>query len=269
MVHSVIPVEAIRERDIDLILLEELSTDVSFCQWFVQELNLPSFTKTDGAWISISDFGLGETGIVFSYFSGNKKIVLLIENKLDASFQEEQYDRYAKRAKEYKFREMCDDAYSILTAPNQYCQNQNDFESFISYEAISQRFISTGSKRNLFKSQLLTIAIEKLRRGYQPIHSQLEQKFWIEYWKYKEEHYPNFRMKKPGIVPFNSDWPMLYGDQLTNIIFRHKFGQGNVDTTFRGLDVSRKNEIQDLLPDHIKLVEHVLELYHLEFFQVN
>ncbi len=41
MEQSILPIESIQERDVDLILLEELSTDNSFCDWFVRELNLP------------------------------------------------------------------------------------------------------------------------------------------------------------------------------------------------------------------------------------
>lgn len=83
MEHSILPVESIQEKDVDLILLEELSTDNSFCDWFVRELNLPNLTSVNGAWISISAFGLGETDILFSYNSNDKKTFVLIENKLD------------------------------------------------------------------------------------------------------------------------------------------------------------------------------------------
>ena len=41
MDQNIIPVEAIRERNIDLILLEELTTDFSFCRWLVERLKLP------------------------------------------------------------------------------------------------------------------------------------------------------------------------------------------------------------------------------------
>lgn len=34
----------------------------------------------------------------------------------------------------------------------------------------------------------------------------------------------NLRMKKPNIVPQNSDWPMLYDDNLKGIVFYHKLG---------------------------------------------
>ena len=234
MEHTILPVESILERDVDLILLEELITDNSFCEWFVNELNLPRFLSVNGAWRSITDFGLGETDILFSYNSEDSKIFVLIENKLDASFQEAQYERYTKRANEYLIKNECDKIYTVLVAPNLYCENQNDFENYISYETIASRFELIGTKRNLFKSELLKIASEKLRRGYQPVNSETVQKFWHLYWHFKEKNHPSFTMKKPGIVPHNSDWPMLYDDELQGITFYHKLGQGNTDANFRG-----------------------------------
>jgi hypothetical protein len=256
MNQNIIPVEAIQERDIDLILLEELSTDLSFCDWFISELGLPKLSSRVGAWRSITDFGLGETDILFSYTSENLKINVLIENKLDASFQDEQYGRYAERASKYQSTNECDIAYCVLTAPQEYCDNQNDFEYYISYENIAQRLENTGSERGVFKCNLLKIAIEKLRRGYQPVNSLPVQRFWNSYWEYKESNYPSLYMKKPGIVPHQSDWPMLNDKRLKNIVFYHKFKQGNVDATFQGFPKGCESEIAEILPDWANIQKH-------------
>jgi len=256
MENEILPVESIQERDVDLILLEELYTDDNFCKWFIQELSLPEISKIEGTWRSITDFGLGETDILFSYFSNEKKVYVLIENKIDASFQDNQFKRYEIRGKKYIQKKACDIAYSILVAPNLYCKNQNDFEYFISYETIAERLIFTGSKRNLFKSKLLQIASEKLRRGYQPINSIPVQNFWHAYWKFIQKKYPSFNMKKPGIVPQNSDWPMLFDDRLKGITFYHKLAHGNTDANFRGFSKNLKDEIKAILPEKAIIIEH-------------
>ena len=98
MEENILPVEAIRERDVDLILLEEFATDNTFCEWFINELGLPKFTENSRVWRSITGYGLGETDILFSYKSESKRIYVLIENKLDASFQSKQFERYIQRA---------------------------------------------------------------------------------------------------------------------------------------------------------------------------
>ena len=55
--------ESIQERDIDLLLLEELNVNADFTQWFVHQCELPSLSTFKGTWHSISDFGLGETDL--------------------------------------------------------------------------------------------------------------------------------------------------------------------------------------------------------------
>lgn len=256
MEEKILPIEAIQERDIDLILLEELNVDNTFSEWLVKEMNFPKLIKNNGAWKSICDFGLGETDILFSYNSKNKTIYILIENKLDASFQDKQYERYIKRAENYINNGSCDLVFVILIAPKMYCKNQNEFENFLTYEQIVKRFEFIGSKRSLFKGKLFEIASEKLRRGYKPVNSLPVQKFWHSYWKFKEDNFPNLRMKKPGIVPANSDWPMLYDDNLSGIVFYHKLAQGNVDATFKGFPIETEIRIKENLPSDAIFVKH-------------
>lgn len=256
MIENLLPIEAIQERDIDLILLEELNVDNTFSEWLINEMNFPKLTKNLGAWRSITDFGLGETDVLFSYKSDNKQIYILIENKLDASFQDKQYERYLKRADKYMKNGDCDLAFVILIAPKMYCDNQNEFENFITYEQIADRLKFIGNKRYLFKRQLFKIALEKLRRGYKPINSLPVQKFWHSYWKFKEENFPNLRMKKPGIVPANSDWPMLYDANLKGITFYHKLAQGNVDATFNGFQIETELKVKENLPKNAIFVKH-------------
>jgi hypothetical protein len=254
--HTILPIESVQERDVDLILLEELSTENSFCNWFIKELNLPEFYSSNGTWRSITDFGLGETDLLFSYNSNNEKIFVLIENKLDATFQNEQFIRYEKRAKQYIEKRHCDNAYCILVAPNLYCENQNDFENYISYETISKLFEKQNTKRGIFRSQLMQIAVEKLRRGYQPVNSEPVQKFWHSYWNFKNDKIPSLTMKKPSIVPHNSDWPMLYDSDLNGIIFYHKLAQGNSDATFQSPTENIELKIKENLPEDFKFIKH-------------
>ena len=250
MKNNILPVESIQERDIDLILLEEFNVDKGFCNWFIDKLKLPLFEKSNIAWRSISDFGLGETDILFSYISKGEIIYVLIENKLDASFQENQYDRYLQRANKYLETKKCQKVFCVLIAPIYYCENQEDFKTFLSYEEISDKLRDSKSDRNIFKSTLLNIAIEKLRRGYKPLNAPIVQEFWNLYWEYKEKKYPSLEMKKPGIVPAKSDWPILNDERLgENIFFYHKLAQGNIDLNFIGFSNSFETRIKEVIPD--------------------
>lgn len=253
--YDLLPVEAIRERDVDMLLLEELSVDLDFCRWITEVSNLPKIEGLNGAWRSVVDFGLGETDILLSYESMRGTTYVLFENKLDASFQDSQASRYYERARKYKEQGACAEARVVLVAPKLYCDNQSDFDVCITYESIADRF-NRGDKRSKFKAQLFRIAIEKLRRGYQPVNSDVVQKFWHEYWEYNNAKHPSLSMKEPAIVPHNSDWPSLADRQFTSIAFIHKLAQGNTDATFEKPDENIKAAIKDVLPTWAELVEH-------------
>ena len=256
MDESILPIESVQERDIDLILLEELNVSEHFCQLFVSCFKFPVYTTDNKAWRSVTDFGLGETDLLFSYVSGDQKIYVLIENKLDASFQEDQYLRYMQRAHEYVQYQKCDQAYVVLLAPEDYCNNQDEFNRCLTYEEVNEYFKGLNTERGEFKSQLISIAIEKLRRGYSPISAPKVQDFWHNYWHFKQKNFPEIEMKKPGIIPFKSDWPLLYDNRLENIVFHHKLSQGCVDATYRGYTVAFKSKLEGLLPEWITLVTH-------------
>ena len=249
-------IETIRERDVDLILLEELNTNNHFTNWFISQLELPELTKTMGAWRSITGYGQGETDLLLSYHSTDKTIFVLIENKLDANFQERQFERYQLRGGQYKLESKCTEYFPILFAPKQYAEGQNDFEKYITYEDLRDYFEFDGNRRQLYKASLLNIAIEKSKRGYQPINCEPVFNFVQSYWKYREDHFPEFIMKKPAIVPADSDWIQLRKDDLKNIVLFHKLGKGFIDATFINYPAETEFRIKEILPAHYMFVKH-------------
>jgi len=250
------PVEAITERDIDMLLLEELNTDSLFCEWFLEELRLPKITENIGTWKSISDFGEGETDLLMSYKSENVSIFVLIENKIDAPFQEKQYERYLKRANQYVENKYCEKAFCILIAPLTYCENQAEFEHYISYENIIKKLYSNNTDRSSFRAKLLEIATEKQRCGYQAINNEIVQSFHMKYWQLKENLYPKLPMKKPLIVPEGNDWIRMKEENFKNITLIHKFSMGCVDATFYKNSAKLLDELKQNFPEESSIVEH-------------
>ncbi|MPW28420.1 hypothetical protein F9L16_05315 [Agarivorans sp. B2Z047] len=93
--------DSIKERDIDLLLIEELHIEPSF-QQFIFESLIPQQKSVSfiGAWHPVSTHN-GESDVIVIFSDENGKIVaLLIENKINASAQYRQGERYIERSKE-------------------------------------------------------------------------------------------------------------------------------------------------------------------------
>ena len=76
----------VSERDIDLLLLEELNVNRDFALWMYSLVtgDDPETVELEGAWHSISNAQLGESDLVAIYDDG---LAILIENKINASPQ--------------------------------------------------------------------------------------------------------------------------------------------------------------------------------------
>ena len=101
MDYNYIPVESVQERDVDLLIIEELNVNLEFCDWFANQLGLEKPSSKIKAFRSISDYGLGETDILISYQTKEKTKFILVENKIDASFQDNYGEKKAMIYSEY------------------------------------------------------------------------------------------------------------------------------------------------------------------------
>lgn len=92
--------EAVAERDIDLLILEELIVTEEFAQWFYVEnhLALPPHGGAK-AFHSVSDAELSESNIVVLCDNGH---AILIGNKIDTTVQADQTLRYILRGEKLR-----------------------------------------------------------------------------------------------------------------------------------------------------------------------
>lgn len=91
---EIISFKAIRERDTDMLLLEELKCNRSFSDWFNKKIiGYKGKYKVEGGWHSINHSGLGESDIVFKISFKKETILFLIENKIDTDFMPDQAKR--------------------------------------------------------------------------------------------------------------------------------------------------------------------------------
>ena len=134
-------VASIAERDIDLLVMEELSVCSEFREWLSSRVfGEPLFEENIGAWHSVCDSELGESDIVFVFSAvDGARTAILIENKIDAPPQPEQGKRYRLRG-EIGIKEGYWEKFKTsIIAPNKYLSSSKNTESYdneISYEEL-------------------------------------------------------------------------------------------------------------------------------------
>lgn len=223
--------EAVAERDIDLLILEELTVSREFAQWFYQENHLVPPTQGKAkAFHSVTDVEFGESDIVVLYDNGH---AILIENKIGAIAQKDQAKRYQQRGEKGLAFKFWHSFSTCIIAPENYLDSTADvrgYQAKVSYERIRDWFDRHDSERFQFKKNLMQEAIEQNRRGYTTIPDARVTSFWRDYWEFASQNHPKLRMDQPGSKPANSSFIYFYPEALPrNFQLIHKVNSGFVD----------------------------------------
>jgi len=233
-----LPLEIVTERDIDLLVLEELVSNASFARSFISSA-VPSMAAEwnfGGAWHSVTHPTLGESDLIaIATGADGLRHALLIENKVDAPPQPEQALRYRRRGEEGVTCGDWDTFSTCIMAPQKYLGGTGDarnYDSQVSYEWIHEHLCgSIGiSERSSFRCQMLLQAIEQNRRGYSPKHDERVTAFWHGYWETLGGLFPDLGMQEPISKPAGSDWIEFRGGMLPpGYVVTHKLATGTVD----------------------------------------
>ena len=97
MTKPTIEFKRIYEHDMDLLIIEEFISDRNFARIFLDKLQLSNDYVVCKAIHSLADAD-GESDITLILQYPDKKVGLLIEDKIDAQTMPEQSERYHKRA---------------------------------------------------------------------------------------------------------------------------------------------------------------------------
>lgn len=201
IIRDIIPVEAVQERDTDLLILEEIKCNKNFTDWLITRTIGPQENyELVGAWHSLTQVGLGESDLAFIIKTGGLLTLFFIENKVDADFQPDQANRYRLRGNQKKDNKECDNFHTVLFAPKRYKTKNKDFDFYLEYEEVRDWFLKQSDlgQRAKYKAEILEIAIEKLRRGYTPIINEAVTNFRWAYYDYTEKYFPHLKMNRPN-----------------------------------------------------------------------
>ena len=208
---SEIIMESVRERDIDLLLMRALADRTA-----VGENMLRGLFGSDYSLKLVQHSRYDETGesdiMLMVNAPTHGRIAVFIEDKIDASPQPEQCERYIIRGNKMLKDEECDAYEIVLIAPEKYLASSKaaGYEKSFSYEYL-RSLCEPGS----FEHFILSEAIEKQRKGYTPVKDEKVTVFWEQLYLYIENNYPNLtpyitkgdRGSQATWIPFRIDMP--------------------------------------------------------------
>ncbi len=259
--------ECVAERDIDLLLVEELSVCDDFARWLAAQAGFepPVEAAPARAFHSVSDASLGESDIVVVWPLGTEGAhALLIENKIDAPAQPDQGARYRQRGELGIIEGDWSAFRTSLVAPRRYLAASRDaahYDGEVSYEAIRDWLLERPfeTARYRYRAAVVDAAIEQQRRGYSPKIDDHVTDFWRSFWLESLEYGPRLGMSEPGPKPAGSGWiwvrpPELGGRRYLGF----KLLQGFVDLQIDGA-ASHSERIDELcqarLPGGVRAIQ--------------
>jgi hypothetical protein len=225
------------ERDIDVLLQEELIFNEVVCQLFAEALALSEPLQVHHCRLSVVD-QTGETDLYAMFSLGDgKEGIILIENKIDASFQPRQPERYRERAKALSGD--IDLIFCVLIAPQKYIQSidravASHFDALVTYEDLATAIASNQTPRLKHRAALLVRAVEQSKSSYILTPALDVSNLWMRVYDIASKDFPALRMRKPSDKGSGSMWIPFKAALPPRITIDWKITRGIVDLTFWG-----------------------------------
>ncbi|PDT73058.1 PD-(D/E)XK nuclease family protein [Bradyrhizobium sp. C9] len=220
------------ERDIDVLLQEELIFNEVVCDVFSSALGFDATLEISECSLSVVD-GTGETDLLARFIVDGKSGVLLIENKIDAAFQPTQPERYRARATELAGTGQ--EAYCVLIAPAKYTEGNSaaaHFDARVSYEDVAQAINSQSTERAKHRAALLLRAVQQSKSSYIVIPAREVTTMWQRIYEIARTEFPLLQMKPPTDKGRNSWWVIFKGNLPSRITIDWKVKNGFLDLSF-------------------------------------
>lgn len=152
------------ERDMDMVFIQLIQTSHQFRGWFLKQLDVDE-TETEFIGIRHSvmrDAGESDVEIELETADGNRLIVL-VENKINAAKQERQAERYFERGRNYVNEDVYDEFTVCLIAPEHYIgeSETRSFGNVVTYEDILRRVGKLDHDGKSFFREVIEEGIEK------------------------------------------------------------------------------------------------------------
>ncbi|MBN9543875.1 MAG: hypothetical protein J0I19_00260 [Alphaproteobacteria bacterium] len=174
--ESVCGINKFVERDIDVLLAEELRVSPDFCAWIMGRFKLPQKLSFPAVSTSVSVAEGGEADVVATFqASGNSRHRLFVVNRIDAVLLPEQLARYIRRGNEAARRQIVS-GYSILfCTPSSYRVMALPAPvQQMSFEDVAEILLAQGDLRSRYRGSFFLRALPSppvkiLRAGGAPL----------------------------------------------------------------------------------------------------
>lgn len=204
------------ERDVDLLLVEELYASPDFVAWMAMKARITHPVESSTVLHSKRRTRSRREIDIFVEIghSDGARSALLVENKLDATEQPDQAESYRDELA------MLSGGYSgaamLIACPAGYAAEHegftSKFDAVVTYEEVANRFRQKAgtARRELamryrFRADILDQAVHKHRRGYTPVPNATVGDFNARYVALLEEVAPEIRPGKSMLKPANPD----------------------------------------------------------------
>lgn len=199
--------QSVSESDIDWLLCVELNTSSSFREFVLGKIfqNVESLNHVR-AWRSVSN-SLGESDLVWQLdhpTEGNH--LILIENKIKAAAQPEQFERYAARAKQYQDKGHAAKTVLLLAAPEKYrSSDSGKYEVRVTYESIIEWLKPQSDERSRYILELYEAAVSKHANSMPEENGEMAI-FRQKIYELSEKEFPDLNVPDPEAIIGNEYW---------------------------------------------------------------
>jgi len=252
----------VQEVHVDFLLEEEFSSDPEFLRSFVKAARQPGTAfQVERVRHSVSDqSGEADLIVVYRQLEGAaERVAILIEDKIRASFQPRQAERYRERGDAGTGLEW-NRYWTCLVAPKSYMVARPDhgFDAAVALEQVKEWLAVSEPRRREFKVGVIDQAIEKaLRTGVQNVDPVMTA-FRANYFAFFEEFFKDRRQdvhtRPPAPTWAGDSWFDVRSRLLPDGAYiNHKSEVGFVDLTFPKTSAALLRSVEPWLEDGMRI----------------
>lgn len=240
------------ERDLDLMLLEELCSDTEFAIWFASQIGIAGakFNTAEHSVSAKANAKWGETDVLAFFTTGMETTAVLIEDKIAAQFADRQAERYQERAREMIASGVADKSVVVLCAPHSYLSGvpkDDPWDKKLSLEYLAEWFSAYNNFRGGWRSDALRACLARLSRN-SSAGSEEVRRFSQSF-----KRYLNAQNEGLDHTVTGDKWGFIIKTSKTPayVQLAWKNGKGRVDLTFWGSHIGKAAQITP--PEGIKV----------------